>query len=80
MRPASALVARTIAGMKLKLDLHDIYNHGGDIDHALQAIIDEAVTPADACRSSLGFDVAPATAAADPAMTRFSLDDRSGRG
>jgi len=22
---------RTIAGMKLKLDLHDIYNHGGDI-------------------------------------------------
>jgi len=29
--------------MKLKLDLHDIYNHSGDIDNALQAIIDEAV-------------------------------------
>lgn len=23
-----------IAGVKLKLDLHDIYNHGGDIDRA----------------------------------------------
>jgi hypothetical protein len=30
--------------MKLKLDLHDIYNRGGDIDRALRAIIDEAVT------------------------------------
>ena len=29
--------------MKLKLDLHDIYNQGGDIDRALWAIIDEAV-------------------------------------
>ena len=29
--------------MKLKLDLHDIYNRGQDIDRALQAIIDEAV-------------------------------------
>jgi DNA-nicking Smr family endonuclease len=29
--------------MKLKLDLHDIYNHGGDIDRALRAVIDEAV-------------------------------------
>ena len=29
--------------MKLKLDLHDIYNHGGQIDKALQGIIDEAV-------------------------------------
>jgi dsDNA-specific endonuclease/ATPase MutS2 len=29
--------------MKLKLDLHDIYNRGGDIDKALRAIIDEAV-------------------------------------
>ena len=26
-----------------KLDLHDIYNRGQDIDQALQAIIDEAV-------------------------------------
>ncbi len=29
--------------VKLKLDLHDVYNHGGEIDRALQAIIDEAV-------------------------------------
>jgi dsDNA-specific endonuclease/ATPase MutS2 len=29
--------------MKLKLDLHDIYNRGHDIDRALRAIIDEAV-------------------------------------
>jgi dsDNA-specific endonuclease/ATPase MutS2 len=29
--------------MKLKLDLHDIYNRGEDIDRALQGIIDEAV-------------------------------------
>ena len=29
--------------MKLKLDLHDIYNRGQDIDRALQGIIDEAV-------------------------------------
>jgi DNA-nicking Smr family endonuclease len=32
-----------IAGMKLKLDLHDVYNRGGDIDRALRAIINEAV-------------------------------------
>jgi dsDNA-specific endonuclease/ATPase MutS2 len=31
------------AAMKLKLDLHDIYNRGRDIDRALQDIIDEAV-------------------------------------
>ncbi|PZS20587.1 MAG: DNA mismatch repair protein MutS, partial [Pseudonocardiales bacterium] len=29
--------------MKLKLDLHDIYNSGGQIEAALQAIIAEAV-------------------------------------
>jgi len=29
--------------MKLKLDLHDIYNRGGEIDAALRRIIDEAV-------------------------------------
>lgn len=29
--------------MKLKLDLHDIYNKGSDIDAALKGIIDEAV-------------------------------------
>ena len=28
--------------MKLKLDLHDIYNRGHDIDRALRAIMDEA--------------------------------------
>ncbi len=28
---------------KLKLDLHDIYNRGTDIDRALRDIIDEAV-------------------------------------
>ena len=32
-----------MVGMKLKLDLHDIYNRGGDIDRALRAIITEAV-------------------------------------
>jgi hypothetical protein len=37
-------VGTTMAGMKLKLDLHGIYNRGGDIDRALQAIINEAVT------------------------------------
>lgn len=29
--------------MKLKLDLHDIYNRGADIDRALRGILDEAV-------------------------------------
>jgi dsDNA-specific endonuclease/ATPase MutS2 len=29
--------------MKLKLDLHDIYNRGQDIDDALRGVIDEAV-------------------------------------
>lgn len=29
--------------MKLKLDLHEIYNRGGDIDRALHAVIEEAV-------------------------------------
>ena len=29
--------------MKLKLDLHDIYNRGADIDRALRDIIDEAI-------------------------------------
>lgn len=29
--------------VKLKLDLHDIYNRGADIDRALRAIIDEAI-------------------------------------
>ncbi len=29
--------------MKLKLDLHDIFNRGADIDRALRSIIDEAI-------------------------------------
>ncbi len=29
--------------MRLKLDLHDVYNRGHDIDKALRAVIDEAV-------------------------------------
>ena len=29
--------------MKLKLDLHDIYNHGDEIDRALRHVIDEAI-------------------------------------
>lgn len=29
--------------MKLKLDLHDIYNRSGDIDRALREVIDRAV-------------------------------------
>ena len=29
--------------MKLKLDLHDIYNRGDEIDRALRGVIDEAV-------------------------------------
>jgi DNA-nicking Smr family endonuclease len=28
---------------RLKLDLHEIYNRGADIDRALQAVMDEAV-------------------------------------
>src|SRR3954467_9502245 len=30
-------------GVKLKLDLHDIYNRGDEIERALRAVIDEAV-------------------------------------
>lgn len=29
--------------MKVKLDLHDIYNRGEDIDRALRDVIDEAI-------------------------------------
>ena len=29
--------------MKLKLDLHDVYNRGDEIDRALRDIIDEAI-------------------------------------
>jgi DNA-nicking Smr family endonuclease len=37
------LITTRRARVKLKLDLHDIYNRGGDIDRALRAIIDEAI-------------------------------------
>jgi dsDNA-specific endonuclease/ATPase MutS2 len=30
--------------VKLKLDLHDVYNRGQDIDRALREILEEAVT------------------------------------
>jgi DNA-nicking Smr family endonuclease len=37
-------ILRASGGLvKLKLDLHDIYNRGGDIDRALRAVIEEAV-------------------------------------
>jgi Smr domain-containing protein len=32
-----------MSGMKLKLDLHEVYNRGGEIDRALRAVIDEAM-------------------------------------
>src|SRR3954469_620266 len=32
-----------IADVKLKLDLHDIYNKGNEIDKALRGVIDEAL-------------------------------------
>jgi DNA-nicking Smr family endonuclease len=37
------LAAHPETWMKLKLDLHDIYNRGQDIDRALRNVIDEAV-------------------------------------
>ena len=39
---AAAWPGRHDDGVKLKLDLHDIYNRGEDIERALLAIIDEA--------------------------------------
>ena len=32
-----------MGAVKLKLDLHDVYNRGDEIDRALRAVIDEAV-------------------------------------
>jgi DNA-nicking Smr family endonuclease len=48
MRPRAArlTVGASATGeppMKLKLDLHDVYNRGEQIDAALRGIIDEAV-------------------------------------
>jgi DNA-nicking Smr family endonuclease len=40
---ASGGTRRDDERVKLKLDLHEIYNRGGQIDRALRAIIDEAV-------------------------------------
>lgn len=40
---ASAQLSIDTGLVKLKLDLHDIYNRGADIDRALRDIIDEAV-------------------------------------
>jgi dsDNA-specific endonuclease/ATPase MutS2 len=39
---AAALPGQHDGCVKLKLDLHDIYNRGEDIERALLAIIDEA--------------------------------------
>jgi dsDNA-specific endonuclease/ATPase MutS2 len=41
--PRSVDVRTPETPMKLKLDLHDIYNRGQDIDKALRTIMDEAV-------------------------------------
>jgi dsDNA-specific endonuclease/ATPase MutS2 len=41
--PSVVRVLRQDGGVKLKLDLHDIYNRGVDIDRALSDIIDEAI-------------------------------------
>jgi len=41
--PALSRKAATVDPVKLKLDLHDIYNRGQDIDRALRQIIDEAI-------------------------------------
>nr|WP_174257290.1 Smr/MutS family protein [Phytoactinopolyspora alkaliphila] len=35
--------AETISTVKLKLDLHDVYNRGDEIDRQLRGVIDEAV-------------------------------------
>jgi hypothetical protein len=40
---ASESFASDTWSMKIKLDLHDIYNRGADIDKALHDIIQEAV-------------------------------------
>jgi DNA-nicking Smr family endonuclease len=39
----AAGTAATLYGVKLTLDLHDVYNRGRDIDRALHDVIDEAV-------------------------------------
>jgi dsDNA-specific endonuclease/ATPase MutS2 len=41
VRPISPI--RHSGGVKLTLDLHEVYNRGRDIDRALQEIMDEAV-------------------------------------
>jgi dsDNA-specific endonuclease/ATPase MutS2 len=39
----AARKAASVDPVKLKLDLHDVYNRGQDIDRALRQVIDEAV-------------------------------------
>jgi dsDNA-specific endonuclease/ATPase MutS2 len=40
---AAGLPEQQDGWVKLKLDLHDIYNRGDEIERALRAIIDEAI-------------------------------------
>jgi dsDNA-specific endonuclease/ATPase MutS2 len=42
-RLASLVRLAYSGGVKLVLDLHDIYNQGSEIDRALQGVFDEAV-------------------------------------
>ena len=43
-RTSATVVGRCIPRtVKLKLDVHDVYNRGDEIDRALRAVIDEAV-------------------------------------
>ena len=43
-RPADSLATQAmLVAVKLVLDLHEIYNRGGEIDRALRGIIDEAI-------------------------------------
>ena len=41
--PSAARHRATIDAVKLKLDLHDVYNRGHEVDRALQDIIDQAI-------------------------------------
>jgi Smr domain len=43
LRPASVAMVSHDDLVKLKLDLHDVYNRGDEIERALRSIIDEAV-------------------------------------
>jgi DNA-nicking Smr family endonuclease len=43
LSPVAAREVRDDDHVKLKLDLHDIYNQGDEIERALRTVIDEAV-------------------------------------